>query len=107
MPSSRQAQMMRSAISPRFAMRTLLNIHVNGSTRPHCLIVGYSLRNLQREQPVAKLDGLAIFHVHGRDFAIAIAFVLVHQLHGFDVAETLSFFTRLPTSTNGGAPGSA
>src|SRR5438477_11852167 len=35
MPSSRQARMMRTAISPRFAMRSLRNI-ASSNARPRC-----------------------------------------------------------------------
>src|SRR5437870_3987914 len=77
MPSSRHAQMMRRAISPRFAISILLNMK-------SALLV-----RLDREQTVAVLHGLTVFDVDRGDFAVGVALNLVHQLHGFDNAQHL------------------
>src|ERR1700733_11575051 len=68
MPSSLQARMMRSAISPRLAMRTLLNTLLNA------------------DQRLAKLYGGAIFHQDFSNDAFDLGFYLIHDLHGFDDA---------------------
>src|SRR5687767_6951740 len=72
-PSSRHAQITRSAISPRLAIRILLN-----TVHPH------------RKEPVTELDGFAVLHVRRRDLAVGIRLDLVHELHGFDDAEHLA-----------------
>src|SRR5688572_2490838 len=71
MLSSRHAWMMRSAISPRLAIRIFLNMWFDG------------------EEPLAVVDGLAVFHVDLDDLAVDIGVDLVHQLHRFDDAEDL------------------
>src|SRR4051812_42387829 len=75
--SSRQARRMRRAISPRLAMTTLSSIW--GVTR-----------SLDREQRLAEFHRVAVLHHDRRDLAGAIAFDLVHHLHGFDDAEHLA-----------------
>src|SRR3954465_10106601 len=74
-PSSRQAQMTRSAISPRLAMRIFLNM----SGGP------------DREQPLAVLHRLAVLHVGVDDLAVVLGRDLVHQFHRLDDAEHLVF----------------
>src|SRR5262245_32872994 len=72
-PSSRHAQMTRRAISPRLAMRILLNTaHLDG------------------KQPVAELNRLPVFDIGRRDLAVGVRLDLVHQLHRFDDAEHLA-----------------
>src|SRR4030095_8388609 len=83
MPSSRQAWMTRSAISPRFAIRIFLNM------AHHRREANASLRGFYREQPLAVLHGMAVLHVHLHDLAVALRLDLVHQLHRFDDAEDL------------------
>src|SRR4029450_7908860 len=61
--------MMRSAISPRLAIRIFLNMWFHG------------------EEPLAVVDGLAVFHVDLDDFTVAFGVDLGHQLHRFDDAE--------------------
>src|SRR6188508_2385270 len=61
--------MMRSAISPRLAIRIFLNMWFDG------------------EKALAVLDGLAVLHVDLDDLAVAFGVDLVHQLHRFDDAE--------------------
>src|SRR5215831_7761195 len=75
MPSSRQAQMTRQAISPRLAIRIFLNIRRQGvesrkwgmgSIRfraPHSPFpTSYSLLHFNSEQWLAVFDRLAVFH---------------------------------------------
>src|SRR6186997_2367499 len=76
MPSSRQAWMIRRAISPRFAIRIFLNM----VWRPPS-------GGLHREQPLAELHGLAVLHVTLDHFPIALGVDLVHELHRLDDAE--------------------
>src|SRR4051794_6689021 len=81
MPSSRHAQMIRSAISPRFAIRIFLNI--GGSGRPY------------RKQALAVLHGLAVLDVRADDLAVVLRRDFVHQLHRFDDAEDLILLDAL------------
>src|SRR5918994_6847222 len=73
MPSSRQAQMIRSAISPRLAMRIFLNMS----------------GGLDGEQALAVLNGLAVLDVDADDLPVVFRGDLVHQLHRLDDAEHL------------------
>src|SRR4051812_25632603 len=72
-PISLQARITRSAISPRFATRTFLNID-----RP-------ALRDL--EQRLTVLHGRAVLDEDRGDRAGDIGLDLVHQLHRLDDAE--------------------
>src|SRR4051794_27451384 len=74
MPSSRHARWMRSAISPRFAMRIFSN---TGSA--------------QDEQRLAVLHRLAVFHEDRLHHPGRVGFDLVHQLHRLDDADRLAF----------------
>ena len=67
--------MMRSAISPRLAIRIFLNM-------------GYLAPD--REQPLAVLHRLAVLDVDLHDLAVVLGVDLVHQLHRFDDAEHLA-----------------
>src|SRR5262245_9337247 len=78
MPSSRHAWMTRRAISPRLAISIFLNMGFYG------------------EEPLAVVDGLAVFHVDLDDLAVAFGVDLVHQLHRFDDAEHLPLLDDLP-----------
>src|SRR5215510_7796777 len=77
MPSSRQAEMIRSAISPRLAMRIFLNIAAR---------LG---READREELLAVLDGLPVARVDRDDLALDVGLDLVHELHRLDDAEDL------------------
>src|SRR5262252_5409370 len=79
-PSSRHAQMMRSAISPRFAIRIFLNMS----------------GGLDGEQPLAVLNRLAVLDVRVDDLAVVLRRDFVHQLHRFDDAEHLVLLDALP-----------
>src|ERR1700678_3318629 len=78
MPSSLQALMMRSAISPRLAIRTLRNMG--------------NLGGPNRKQRLAVLDGLAVVHQALDDLTGSVGFNLIHQLHRFYDADDLAFF---------------
>src|SRR5262245_50243489 len=78
MPSSRQVRRMRSAISPRFAIRILLNMAGPGSGR------------LDDEQWLVELHRLAVLGQHLRDHARAVGLDLVQHLHRFDDAQGLA-----------------
>src|SRR6185295_16798831 len=78
MPSSRHAEITRSAISPRLAMRIFLNI------------VPRLRGEANGEELFAVLDGLAVAGIDRDDFALDVRLDLVHQLHRFDDAEDLA-----------------
>src|SRR4029453_13553458 len=69
--------MTRSAISPRLAIRIFLNMWFDG------------------EEPLAVVDGLAVFHEDLDDLAVDGGVDLVHQLHRFDNAEDMPFLHGL------------
>src|SRR6185436_17689517 len=78
MPSSRQARWMRSAISPRFAMRIFSNIS-----------------SADDEKGLAVLHRLAVLHQDRLHDPACVALDLVHELHGFDDADRLAVLDRL------------
>src|SRR5512139_351279 len=78
MPSSRQARMIRTAISPRFAIRILRNMGSAPSGR------------VDLEEGLPELDGLAVLGEDRPDRAALLGLDLVHQLHRLDDAEHLS-----------------
>src|SRR5437773_4991905 len=82
MPSSRQAQMMRRAISPRLAIRIFLNMEWEGARSCR-----RALPDLEQRLPV--LHRLAVRHERLEDLAVAIRLDLVHQLHRLDDAHDL------------------
>src|SRR2546430_13944698 len=93
-PSSRQARITRSAISPRLAMRTFLNtwwkrVGGRGRERPSS-----GLR--QAEQRLAVLDVLAVARQDLDDLAVGLGLDLVHELHGLDDADHLTLAHRVP-----------
>src|SRR4029079_3550563 len=73
MPSSRQARWMRSAISPRLAIRIFLNIP-----------------SLDDEQRLSALHRLPVLAQDLRHAAALVGLDLVHDLHGFDDADRFS-----------------
>src|SRR2546426_12006872 len=83
MPSSRQAQMMRRAISPRLAIRIFLNMEWEGARSCR-----RALPDLEQRLPV--LHRLAVRHERLEDLAVAIRLDLVHQLHRLDDAQHLA-----------------
>src|SRR5258708_17699128 len=95
MPSSRQARMIRNAISPRFAMRIFENI-VAGCQLPvasQCLTgnwpltTGNYLRGLHQEQHRPELHGVAVLDEDSGDRAAALGLDVVEGLHRFDDAD--------------------
>src|SRR5579884_970707 len=72
-PISLQAQITRSAISPRLAISTLRM--ANGA---------------ESEELLSVFDRLSVLHKALHNLAGTVALDLVHQLHGFDDAEHLS-----------------
>src|SRR5882672_12118782 len=76
-PISRHARMIRSAISPRLAMRILWNISRGSAQRVH------------QEEWLAELDGLAVLDHDLGDAPRHLGLDLVHQLHRLDDADDL------------------
>src|SRR5437867_3682154 len=81
MPSSLQAQMILSAISPRLAMRIFLNIGGFPGRR--------SADGADLEQGFPVLDGLSVRDEDLDDLPLDLRLDLVHQLHRLDDAEDL------------------
>src|ERR1700680_1796199 len=74
MPRSLQAQMTRTAISPRLAIRTFWNISARADG----------------EESLSVLDGPAVFHELGNYSTGDFRLDFIHQLHGFDNAQHLA-----------------
>src|ERR1700722_2435048 len=99
MPSSLHARKIRSAISPRLAIRILSNMGslsgewrtTSGNSKSYSLsavaIRAFLLNNYQR---FAEFDRLAVFDENLRHGARARGRDLVHRLHGFDDQQRLS-----------------
>src|SRR5262249_44545277 len=83
MPRSLHAQITRSAISPRLAIRIFLNMAA-GSRRPASAIA------TDGEERIAVLDGLAALAVHLDHLPRHLGLDLVHELHRFDDAQDLA-----------------
>src|SRR6266446_2892954 len=77
MPISRQARCMRSAISPRLAIRIFSNMLA------------------ENEQRLPVLHRLAVFHEHRLHHAGGVGLDLIHQLHRLDDANRLAFLDGL------------
>src|SRR3990172_6292071 len=77
MPSSRQARWMRSAISPRLAIRIFSNTSAD------------------EEKRLTVFDRLAVFDQDRLDHARGVGLDLVHQFHRLDDADGLTLFDRL------------
>src|SRR5688572_6873979 len=74
MPRSRQAQITRTAISPRFAIRIFSNMS----------------RRLNRKKRFPILDRPAVLNKAGHYDACYVGLDLVHQLHRFNDAKDLA-----------------
>src|SRR3990167_2896237 len=90
MPSSLQARMTRTAISPRLAMRIFENM-AQGSTGARgvperCPELG---RGLNGKERLAELDRVAVLRKHLNDAPRRFRFDFIHQLHGFNDADHL------------------
>src|ERR1700727_151206 len=85
MPSSLHARRIRSAISPRLAIRILSNMlsQTMSGEQPVALL-------LDNHQRFAEFDRLAVLDENLRHGARARRRNLVHRLHGFDDQERLS-----------------
>src|ERR1044071_7346870 len=75
MPSSRQARWMRSAISPRLAIRIFSNIR--GDLKGDGFVAPYL--SADDEQGLAVFDGLAVLHQDRLHHARGVDLDLVHQ----------------------------
>src|SRR4051794_6276038 len=90
MPSSLQARRIRSAISPRLAIRILSNMsslrEANGElgVAMNIRYSPFAIRLLNDHQRLAELDRLAVFDKNLRHRAGARRGNLVHGFHGFD-----------------------
>src|ERR1700747_3390666 len=82
-PSSLHAQMTRRAISPRFATRILLNIFIR-----RLLLAART----DSEQWLTVFHWLPILNKNPQHFPAAVGLNLVHQLHGFDNAQSFPVF---------------
>src|ERR1700744_4582871 len=78
MPISLQAEITRSAISPRLAISTLRNMSFPWP---------WTLALLDREQRLSVLHRLTGLHEHLDDLTRSVALDLVHQLHRFHDAQ--------------------
>src|SRR5580704_19070022 len=105
-PSSLQAQMTRSAISPRLATSSFRNIGSNRAGPLNTVAVTVTpwkdLVQPESEKRLAVFDRLAVGNQALHHFAGAVRFDLVHQLHGFDDAQHLAVFDRVPYLDKGG-----
>src|SRR6185369_17442899 len=97
MPISLQVQMMRHAISPRFAIRIFLNLRGLKAIRnlpqkstkaPERFVplLPFCGLTLDTEKRLPVLDGLTIFDVNLNYFPSGFRLNLIHELHGFDDA---------------------
>src|SRR5207247_11042677 len=78
-PSSRQAHMIRRAISPRFAIRIFLNTALRSR-----------FAGADAEKNLSIFHGLPVGDHDLLDRAVDVGFVLVHTLHGFYTDDYLS-----------------
>src|SRR6266566_8959494 len=85
-PSSCSARMTRTAISPRFATRTRLNISAPSLHR----VERPARQWLEVEQHLSELDRLGVLHVNPPDDRLELGLHLVHQLHRLEDAERLA-----------------
>src|SRR5436853_5217293 len=77
MPISRQSRWMRSAISPRLAIRIFSNMLA------------------EDEERLPVLHRLAVFHQHRLHHAGGVGLDLIHELHRLDDADRLAFLDAL------------
>src|ERR1017187_10098957 len=94
---------MRSAISPRLAIRIFLNIVAEVSDRLPAAsnpapFAAVSIRSFDDEQRLAELDRLAVLTQNFADDPGRVGLDLVHDFHGFDDAD------RLAPPCGGGVP---
>src|SRR5215831_562072 len=82
MPMSRHARCIRSAISPRLAMRIFSNMDALATLRDH-------------HQRLAVLDRLGVLDHDRLDDPVLVGFDFVHELHGLDHADRLAHLDRV------------
>src|SRR6266481_1143143 len=99
-PISRQARMMRSAISARLAMRILWNISPRSAPR-----LQRSAERLYQEERLPERDRLAVLHHHRDEASRDLGLDLVHQLHRLDDAEHLPLLDHVPLGDEWGSVG--
>src|SRR3954447_6837215 len=83
--------MTRTAISPRFATSTFLNIATTRLVR----VQRAAVQRLELEQDVAELDRVGVLLVDRAHDAAVLALHLVHQLHRLEDAERLTRHDRV------------
>src|SRR5204863_4977388 len=93
MPSSLQARITRSAISPRLAIRTFWNMWVARFGAP--AVAPYHV-STHSEQRLAKLNRLTIISEHFVNNAAGFSLDLVHHFHRFDDANDGVFADGFP-----------
>src|SRR5262245_21899140 len=93
MPSSLQARITRSAISPRLAIKTFSNMRTRDSARP--AVAPYHVLT-DFEQRLAKLNRLTIVSEHFGNNAAGFCLNLVHHFHCFDDANNGVFGDGFP-----------
>src|SRR6185369_11622833 len=96
MPISLQVQMMRHAISPRFAIRIFLNLRglnaitvqpQKGTKNTSDLLCAFcALLWLNSKKRLAVFNRLAVLHIYLDDFTTRLSLNLVHELHSLDDA---------------------
>src|SRR6185437_14650663 len=87
-PSSRAAWMMRTAISPRLAMRSLSNI---GPERDKAVSAG-----LDQQQRLPRLDRPLVLDEEAHDLAGGVGMDLGELLHDLDEADDVALFDAVP-----------
>src|SRR5262245_16434122 len=107
MPISRHVRRMRSAISPRFAIRILWNTLMDRWDQG-----GPSERSpiplparLDQKERLPVLDGLSVFDQDLHDAARRLRLDLVHQLHRLDDAEDLVLLDDVAFADEGSGVG--
>src|SRR5580704_13207734 len=105
-PSSLQAQMTRSAISPRLAMssfRNMFPITTRERSYRYCDVCGTEGSvHPQSEKRLTVFHRLAVGDQTLHHFTGCVRFDLVHQLHGFDDAQHLAVFNLIADLDKGG-----
>src|SRR5712691_11056363 len=96
-PSSCSARITRTAISPRFATKTLVNISgpLNRVERP-------AVDPFELEEKLAVLDGLGVPDVDRAHDPLDFGLHFVHQLHRLENAERLTRADRVAYLDEGG-----
>ena len=97
-PELVRARITRTAISPRLATRTRVNMEIRRGWP--------AVDRLELEQQLPVLDRLGVLDVDRPDDSLDLGLDLVHQLHRLEDAERLPGATKSPSWTNGAAPGS-